>query len=281
MAITNTTISLPEEISSTIITNTIGESAIMQLARQIELPGHGAAVPVVTADPEAYFVDEGAVKTNSDATLVAKTMKPRTIAIIEPFSNQFRNSNDALYNELVARLPQLLGQRFDKEVFHGTAVTGFDTLKGATAVDLKADAWAGLVAARAAVEAADGELNGWAMSNQGITSLLGVKTTDGLPVFAQGVAGKEYGNLIGEQVVKAKAAYDKTTNTIGFAGDWTKALFGVVNDVQIKISEDATLTTSEGTLNLFERNMFAVRCEVEIGFVAANAGQFVKLTYTA
>lgn len=150
MPITNATISLPAEISSTIISNAINESAVMQLARQIELPGHGAAVPVITGDPEAYFVDEGAVKTNSDASLESKIMKPRTIAIIEPFSIQFANNNDALYSEMVARLPQLLAQRFDKEVFTGTAITGFDTLAGCTGISIDSDMWAGLVAARAA-----------------------------------------------------------------------------------------------------------------------------------
>lgn len=275
MAITNASISLPAEISNEIIANVIEESAVMKLARRIDLPGHGAVIPVITGDPTAYFVDEGAVKTASDSTLDTKTMKPRTIAIIEVFSNQFRNNNEALYNEMVARLPKLLAQRFDEEVFTGTAVTGFDTLKGASTVALGSDAWAGLVAARAAVEAADGELTGWAMSNQGIAKLLGVKDGTGRPLFTDAVTEGEYGRLIGEPVIKAKKAYDSTDNTVGFAGDWDKAVYGVVNDVNIQIAEQASIT---GVGNLFEKNLFAVRAEVEIGFVAADASQFVKVT---
>lgn len=275
MAITNASISLPAEISNEIISNVIAESAIMKLARRIDLPGHGAVIPVITGDPTAYFVDEGGVKTASDATLDTKTMKPRTIAIIEVFSNQFRNSNEALYAEMVARLPKLLAQRFDQEVFTGTAVTGFDTLKTASTVTLGSDPWAGLVAARAAVEANDGELTGWAMSPQGITALLGTKDGQGRPLFTDGVTDKEYARLIGEPVVKARKAYDSADNTVGFAGDWSKALYGVVNDVNIQISDEATIT---GVGNLFEKNCFAVRAEVEIGFVAADAGQFVKVT---
>lgn len=282
MSITNATVSLPAEISNEIVSNAIAESAVMQLARRIELPGHGASIPVITGDPTAYFVDETGVKTASDATVVAKTMKPRTIAIIETFSNQFRNSNEALYDELVKRLPSLLAQRFDQEVFTGTAVTGFDTLKNASAVSINSNVWSGLVAARAAVEAADGELSGWAMSNQGITKMLGATGTDGHPLFTAAVSDKEYGRLIGEPVVKAKKAYAaKTTSAdevLGFAGDWSKALYGIVNDINISISEDATIT---GVGNLFEKNMFAVRCEMEVGFVAADADQFVKLTGVA
>lgn len=275
MAITNASISLPAEISNEIIANVIEESAIMKLARRIDLPGHGAVIPVITGDPTAYFVDEGNVKTASDGTLATKTMKPRTIAIIEVFSNQFRNNNEALYAEMVARLPKLLAQRFDEEAFTGTPVTGFDTLKGASTVALGSDPWAGLVAARAAVEAGDGELTGWAMSNQGITKLLGAKAADGRPLFTDGVTDKEYGRLIGEPVVKAKKAYDASDNTVGFAGDWDKALYGVVNDVNIQISDEATIT---GVGNLWEKNCFAVRAEIELGLVFADAAQFVKVT---
>lgn len=153
MPITNASLSLPAEVSQEIVSNAIQESAVMQLARQVALPGHGAAIPVITGDPTAYFVDEGQVKTNTDAKLETKTMKGRTIAIIEPFSNQFRDDSSELYDELVARLPMLLAQRFDEQVFHGDAVTGFDTLKDAAAVSLDADAWAGLVTCRETVEA--------------------------------------------------------------------------------------------------------------------------------
>lgn len=281
MAITNASISLPAEISNEIIQNAIHESAVMQLARRIELPGHGAVIPVITGDPTAYFVDESGVKTASDPSMTAKTMKPRTVAVIEVFSNQFRNSNEALYEELVKRLPKVLGQRFDQEVFTGTAVTGFDTLKGAAAVSINSDAWGGLVAARAAIEAGDGELTGWAMSNQGVTKLLGTKDGNGRPLFTDAVTDGEYARLVGEPVVKAKKAYSAKTSSadevLGFAGDWDKALYGIVNDINISIAEQATIT---GVGNLFEKNMFAVRCEMEIGFVAANADQFVKLTGT-
>lgn len=279
MAVTNASISLPEEVSSEIIKNALAESAVMQLARQVVLPGHGMTIPVITGDPEAYFVDEGTAKTNSDAQLATRHMKGRTIAIIEPFSNQFRRDNGALYDELVSRLPALLAQKFDDQVFHGDAVTGFDTLKDAAAVSLDTDAWGGLVTCRETIEAADGELNGFALSNQGITRLLSEKDNNGRPLYVDGVAQGSFGNLLGVPVTKAKRAYKKDTkNVLGFAGDWTNALYGVVQDVTIDIADQATLTTSTGTINLFEQNMFAVRAEIEVGFICAQAGQFVKVT---
>lgn len=278
MAITTASIALPAEVSAEVISNVQDQSAVMQLARQIALPGRGAVVPVITADPQAYFPDEGDIKTNSDPTLSAKTMKARTISVIVPFSNQFRDSNDALYAEIVKRLPGVLGMAFDEKVFHGAAVSGFDTLANSTAISL-ATPWTGLVTAKSTIEAADGELTGFAMSNQMETALLGALDGDQRPLFIGGVQEGSVNRILGVDAVKAKNAYkDDTTDVLGFAGDWNKALYGIANGVNIAIADQATLTTSSGTVNLFERNMFAVRCEIEVGFVAAMANQFVKLT---
>ena len=64
---------------------------------------------------------------------------------------------------------------------------------------------------------------------------------------------------------------------VGFAGDWTQAVYGTVEGVQIAISDQATLTDGESTINLFEQNMFAVRAEIEVGF-RCDTSVFNKLT---
>jgi hypothetical protein len=55
-------------------------------------------------------------------------------------------------------------------------------------------------------------------------------------------------------------------------------MYGVVEGVNISISDQATLDLGNGqTINLFQQNMFAVRAEIEIGFVA-DTTVFNKLT---
>ena len=57
-------------------------------------------------------------------------------------------------------------------------------------------------------------------------------------------------------------------------------MYGVVEGVKIDFSSDASLTLGNGTtINLFQRNMFAVRAEIEIGF-RADTTVFNKLTAT-
>ena len=130
-----TGLTLTPEQSKEVWAATIQESAVMQLAQQVTLPGSGIAIPVVTGDPVADFVAESAEKPVSESTFGTKMMTPYKIAVIEIFSNEFRRDFRALYDELVRRLPYAIGAKFDATVFGGTAPgSGFDVLTGATAV---------------------------------------------------------------------------------------------------------------------------------------------------
>lgn len=51
--LTRKAVALPTEIASEIMQKTQESSAVMQMARQITLPGRGLTIPVITGDPEA------------------------------------------------------------------------------------------------------------------------------------------------------------------------------------------------------------------------------------
>ena len=130
---TNGLVLNPEQ-SDEIIAKAVEQSAIMQLAERVTLPGRGLSIPVITGDPTADFVTESAEKPVSNSTFGTKTMTPYKIAVIELFSNEFRRDFARLYDELVRRLPNAISTKFDNTVFAGTAPgTGFDVLTSATA----------------------------------------------------------------------------------------------------------------------------------------------------
>lgn len=289
MAITTSSIALPARVSEKIIANALEESAVLRLVdNKIRIKHAGEAIPVIAGDPTAYVVGEGQVKTNSDSSLATVTMKPKTFAVIEAFSNQFRDDNEALYQELVARLPRVIAQKFDDEVFHGTTSANFHTLGAVSTVSLSAankTTWDQIIACRSAVEGANGELTAWAMANQGITAILGAVDGNSRPLFVQDTAIGGIGAIAGSPVVKAKAAYkagvSSNPDIIGYAGDWSNAVVGIARDVNIAISDEATLTVTGGTLNLFESNMFAVRCEFTLGFITGFASSNVPTQFVA
>ena len=261
----------------------------MQLAEQIPLPGSGVTVDIITGNATAAWVAETNEKPVSRPTLSSKLMTPYTLAVIVPFSNQFRRDKAALYSALVRKLPEALALTFDRTVFGATAAPGsnFDKLSGAASVGIAGNTYKGLVAADQAVATGGGLLNGWAIAPQGRGLLLGAVDGFGRPLFTNGPnEGGDVTRLLGQPVQVSPGVYladadgagAGTDAQLGFAGDWSGAAWGSVEGVQIAISDQATLTDGATTINLFQRNMFAVRAEIEVGFRVRDIAQFVKLT---
>lgn len=281
-----TSISLPGEVSSEILQKTQESSAIMMLARQIKLPGLGVTIPVITGDPEAAWVNETDKKPVKRGTMTTKQMTPYTLAVIVPFSNQFKRDIPNLYEELKKRLPLALAKKFDATVFGAVDAPGsnFDTLKDITAQEIGTNAYKGLVDADADIADHDGILNGFVLSPKGKSVLLSAVDSNKRPLFINNVAEGAVPMILGARTYQSKAAYieDSTAakkHVVGFAGDWTQAMYGTVEGVQISISDQATLTDGSTTINLFQQNMFAIRAEIEVGF-RCDTSVFNKLTKT-
>ena len=288
-ATNRTNIALPTEVSAEILQKTQDQSAVMRLARKVTLPGHGLTIPMITSDPTAAWVDETDAKPVSNPGLTQKVMTGYKLAVIVPFSDEFRRDLATLYNQLVARLPLALAQKFDATVFHGNAPgSNFDVLSSCTAQLISTDAYAGLVAADADIATQGGIMNGFAISPQAKSILLGAVDQNKRPLFINSVAEGAIPMILGAPTVLTKAAYKAGTspnpNVVGIAGDWTQALYGIVEDIKIDVSDQATLTAgtqdSPVTINLWQKNMFAVRAEIEIGF-RADTNCFDRLTAAA
>ena len=279
-----TNIDLPPEVSQEIIQKTQEGSAVMRLARNITLPGRGVEIPVIVSDPEAAWTDETDNKPVSNPGLETKTMRGYKLAVIVPFSNQFRRDAAALYDAIVERIPGALGQKFDATVFGAVAAPGsdFDTFASCNAHSIASDVYQGLVDADTDISMNGGITNGYVISPQGKGLLLGAVDGDHRPLFINNVSEGAIPMILGARAEISKGAYVAgSPNTVGIAGDWTKAVCGIVEEIEIAFSSDASLTLANGsTINLFQRNMFAVRAEIEIGF-RADLTVFNKITSTS
>lgn len=265
-----TNVDLPADVSEVILSKVQESSKVMSLARQMPLPGRGAAINVLLSDPEAAWADETDKKKVSNPSVSTKILRGYTLAVIVPFSNQFRRDEAALYDAIVEKLPDALGRKFDETVFFGAAPgSDFDTLANVTKQSLASDVYQGLVAADTDIALHGGISNGYIFSAQGKGLLLGATDTTKRPIF-NAVTEKGIPVVLGQRTEITKAAFKSgSPSTVGFTGDWTQAVWGMVDGVKINFSEDASLTLADNSvINLFERNMFAVRAEIEVGFRA-------------
>lgn len=284
--INRTSIGVSPELSAAVLQKTQEQSAIMQLARQITLPGKGAEIPVITSDAEAEWVSETGVKPVKTPGLNKKVMTAYKLAVIVPFSNEFRRDLSALYNQIIQRIPLALAKQFDATVVGAVNKPGsnFDNFASCQTQEIGTAAYAGLVAADQDIAANGGLLNGFALAPQGKGALLAATDEVGRPLFINSVAEGAVPQILGAPVVLSKGVYDGDEDVVGIAGDWTQAVWGTVEGIKLDYSSDASLVTGESgaetMINLFQQNMFAVRAEIEVGF-RADTNCFNLLTATA
>jgi len=294
IATTTSGVYLPPSVSGEIWQNVLEASVIQQLVPQIDLPGNGVAVDMITGDPVAEFVAETAQKPVSNATVSSKLVYPHTIAVIETFSNKFKRNKSALYNALIGRLPNAIAVAFDKAVLfgEGAPVTNFDTLEDVPAVSVYSTPYAGLLTALGSVVAADGDVTGWALSPAAELLFMGQVDEQGRPLFIDSMT-RDGGisQLLARPAYKKKhvaragvpgdvsSAIPSTPATVGFGGDWSYAAWGVSDAISIDINTQGSVTLPNASvINLWQRNMFAVRVEIEIGFRLRDEDAFVRLT---
>ena len=279
-----TNITLPADVSGEIMQKTQQASAIMRLARKVALPGRGLQIPVITSDPAAAWVAETAAKPVSNPGLSTKLMQAYKLAVIVPFSDEFRRDAAALYDALIERLPLALAYKFDQTVVGAVEKPGenFDSFALCTTQALvpsgDATTYGALVAAYGDIADHGGALNGFALAPAGIGLLLGATDTTKRPIFINSAAEGDVNRLLGAPVIEGRGVYKQgaagvgsaagTPAIVGIAGDWTQAMYGTVEGVQIRFADQTGLTINSTQVNLWEHNMFAVRAEIELGFRA-------------
>ena len=278
---------LPKEISNEIWANAQSESVIMRAARQISLPGSGVTIPIITGDAAADWVNETDEKPVSGSTVSSKSITPYKLAVIELFSDEFRRDIPGLYAELARRLPNAIGTKFDQTVLHGTAPgSNFDVLTGIATLPLTAASTIDdLAAALSAVAANGGDVSAWLVSPQAEGRIMVSKDASGNYAFLRDprTDNGSIGTIFGRDVFKSRAVYNNPTDpaldTLAVAGDFANsAVWGSVEGIKVGFSDQATVTKGGAAINLWQRNMFALRVEAELGFVVRDQSHFVRLT---
>lgn len=260
----------------------------MQASRSVALPGGGVTIPMITGDAEADWVDETDEKPVSDASIGSKSMTPYKLAVIETFSNEFRRDLPALYAELARRLPSALGRKFDATIVNGTAPgSNFDVLSDAATLTVDGtDTIDDLAAVLQAVSVANGDLSNWLISLQLEGAIrLAKDPGTGSYAFLQNAQtdNGSIGSVFGRPVSKSNAVYqagvsDTSPAIVGIAGDFARsAIYGTVEGISVDITDTATVNKGGTQLNLWQRNMFAIRAEVEVGFIVRDKAHFVRL----
>lgn len=285
---------LTPEMSSEIWTDSIKQSALTQLATRVNLPGKGVKWQTLNTPNAAEWVGETAEKPVVDPSFGSKTMIPYKLAQIITVSEEFTRDAANLWNAVQAQASEAIAQAIDKTFLAGTiplpGTDGVDTLADAQSVSVKNGKYVDFVKIATTVLENNGDLNGIAITNKGLSKFLSAVDENGRPLMVPGVGSTELGSAFGARMIKSPWGYKEAVKAstglkvnaapevLGVAGDWTQAYYGTVQGIRIKMTDTATVKKGSQTINLWQRNMIAFLVEAEVGFIVRDKSKFVVIT---
>lgn len=296
---------LPANIAAPIFERAARQSVVMQLVPQVPLAAdRNTSVPVVTGRPQAGWVSEGEQKPATSGTMTLKNITPKKLAAIVVVSMEVVRSDPGGYaSRLEGQLAEAFAVAFDQATLHdagpdGTAGAGpFATYIDQTTKtnELGASAQADGGIYRDLVESmaeiigdtdATGRryrVTGFALDDQMETRLLGSVDSTGRPLWVDLPANEQSnafarpGSLLGRRSFMGEGVANTANTILGYAGDWSQAVWGVVGGISYATSDVASVTINGSLTSLWENNLVAIRAEAEYGFLMNDADAFVQL----
>ncbi|QUH01456.1 phage major capsid protein [Saccharopolyspora erythraea] len=277
----------PAEIDA-IFEQTRRKSVVQQLARQVTMGQHGTNIPVWTGKPTAGFVDEGAVKPTSEVSATVKKMVPHKIAVIVPVSAELVRANPlGVIQHAQADMVEALAVAFDNAVLHGVNSPYANDLSDVTQtaeMDTNgAGAYASFNGILRTLVTNGKKLTGFALDSVVEPDLNIAVDGTGKSIFVESATDVNdvvrQGRLLGRPTFLSDNLKNAAGTIVGFAGDWSQIIWGQVAAIQVDVTDQATIELSGagGTLNLWQRNMLALRAEVEYGVLINDLNSFVKI----
>lgn len=281
---------VPEPVATQIIQELPASSVLLQRAANVDMGTKTFRMPVLDALPQAYFVggDTGLEQTTEmewkNLFLVAEE-----IAAIVPIPLNYLNDADIdIWGQVRPRLVTALGKLIDlagiwgigapntwsnpiytSAIAGGNVVTAGGTgIHGEALVD---DAQA--VAQLGELLADQGyALDGFATRPGYTWKLNQMRSEQGLPIFQPNLQGGLGGTLYGYPLSEVKNGSWQKTEADLIAGDFTKAIVGMRQDMSFTMHTEGVISDDAGkvVLNLMQQKSAALQVNMRVAFVTAN-----------
>jgi HK97 family phage major capsid protein len=205
------------------------------------------------------------------------------LAVIVPIPEAYLDDAQVpIWDEVRPRIVEALGAKIDAAGLFGTdkpgswptdiytsAVAAGNTVVTGTGDDFGQD-----VALLGEKIAQDGfSVNGFA-SRPGLKwKLVGLRSQDGIPIYQSNLQdGTGPGNLYGYPISEVTNGSWDSTEAELIAGDWTKAIIGMRQDISWKMFDQGVISNAEGqvVLNLMQQDSVALRVTMRVAFATSN-----------
>lgn len=289
---------IPVEYSREIIQELPQESAFLRLARQLpNMSRKEDKRPVLNSLPMAYFVNQSSGTTGDDDIGVKQTtqmewgsltLTAEEIACIIPVpENVLADADYDLWAEIVPQVRAAFGVVIDQAAFFGVnkptswpdAIAPAAVAKGnyrqvgsVQGADLASDI-IGVGGLMNKVEEDGFNVNGFYAANTMKAQFRDLRDQVGQFLFMRSLTETEPDRLAGERIYFDRNGNFDTSDYLAIAGDWTKAVYAIREDIEYRLLTEATIidpSTKAIVYSLAQQDMAAMRFKMRLGVQVAN-----------
>ncbi|MCM3108778.1 phage major capsid protein [Bacillus velezensis] len=282
---------VPTEQGTLVLKEFMTQSAVTKLAKFEEMNKPEKEFTYLASGPGAYWVGEGERIQTSKAQWLTAKMISKKLGVIIPVSKEFlRYSVTDFFTQMRPAIAEAFAIKFDQAALFGVdspfgkGVSVFEKIKesgNTIALNSLGNLYDELNGVMALVEDADKDVNGFTTTRRFRQKLRGTKDGNGLPIFNDATGGATQ-QALGLPIGYADSKSWDYEKAALLAADWNYTRYGIPQGMEYKISEDATLTTivdADGNpINLYERDMVALRVTQQVGFMTLTDDAFAAIT---
>ncbi|EOI00681.1 HK97 family phage major capsid protein [Enterococcus moraviensis ATCC BAA-383] len=271
---------IPDKYNELILKEVMENSKMMQLAKYEEMDGKEKEFQYFAEGPGAYWVGEAEkIKTSTAKWLTVKMVAKKAGVIVLASREYLQYERSTFFDEMRPKIAEAIYKKIDAatilnqenpfpQSIDQSAVAAGHVLED----DLTYDT---VIELQDLLEEEDFEPNAFISTRKNRKTL------------------REASKVIGNQT---ELIYDRNNNTLDglpvvdlkaqekgtlYTGDFDHMFYGIPYNLSYKISEEAQLSTivdeNGDPINLFEREMMAMRVTMDIGFMLVKDGAFAKI----
>ncbi len=279
---------IPQETSSEIIKNVPGASAALSLFKQLpNMSAKQKTLPIAQTLPTAYFLNgDTDMKKTTNAEWDKLTLTAEEIAVIIPIPEAvYNDSQYSMWDELKPQIVEAFGLAIDQAVFFGTnkpasypnaivteAIAKGNVVQVGTNEDIAGDI-IGENGVMSKVEDGGFKVSGFYADNKLEAKFRNLRDKNNQLLYTPGLTSEMPVNLVGRPLKydEIGGVFD-TTKALLVAGDFSKAVYSIRQDLTFKVLDQAIIQNPDGTIayNLAQQDMVALRFVMRLVVQVAN-----------
>lgn len=283
---TNAEALIPIETSKEIIKEVPKSSAALQLFKQLpNMSAKQKTLPISSSLPTAYFLNgdtDSKKTTNSEWGKL--TLTAEEIAVIVPIPEAvIDDASYSVWDEIKPQIVEAFGVAIDNAVFFGTnkptswpdaIVTKATTLNKVVKLGTNEDVAGDVIGENGVMSKVESDgyrVTGFYSAGTMEAKFRNLRDKNNQLLYTPGLTANTPTSLVGRPIKYDETGIFDTEKALMIAGDFSKAIYSIRQDITYKVLDQAVIQNTDGTIayNLAQQDMVALRCVMRLGVQVA------------